>query len=127
MAIVARVSREPESGTLEAFANLEEYGCMVAMTKADIPDSINSVEALHVWTSQLLEYLHPTLTVVESAGGAERAISSAPWKITASDPPCWRHISRASIQLNNDWAKGGKMWNYVVPLSGAAIPAEFRS
>lgn len=100
---------------------------MVALVKSDIPDSINTVEALLVWGTSLMAYLHPELTVVEAIGSAEKAVAAAPWKIDAASPSVWRHISRSSIALSADWQKGGKLWNFTVPLSGSTIPVEFKS
>jgi hypothetical protein len=100
---------------------------MVAFAKADLPDSVNSVEKLAVWVSTLLEHLHPELTVIEATGASERAAASAPWKITAASPPTWRNISRMSIQLDSTWQRGGKIWNFAQDLSGATIPTEFKS
>lgn len=100
---------------------------MVALTKADIPDGINTVEKLEVWCATILQHLTPELTVVEASGGLDRAILSQPWFITATNPPTWRVISRSSIQLSSSWQRGGKIWNFAQELSSAAIPSEFKS
>lgn len=101
---------------------------MVAFTTSDLPASINSVEKLAVWATTVLQHLHPTLTVIEATGVAERAATAAPFYITAADPQAWRYISRTSIRLNSNWQRGvGKIWTHAEDLSGAAIPTEFKS
>lgn len=100
---------------------------MTAFSKADLPDSINTVEKLAVWTDTLLQHLNAELTVIEAAGGTDRAVVSQPWFITAANPPTWRVISRSSIQIQNTWQRGGKIWNFAQELSGATIPSEFKS
>lgn len=100
---------------------------MTALTKADIPDNINTVEKLAVWCDTLLQHLNPELTVIEASGGVDRAAISQPWFITASAPPTWRVISRTSIQVQANWQRGGKIWNFAQELSGATIPSEFKS
>lgn len=100
---------------------------MTALTKADIPDSINTVEKLAVWCETLLQHLNPEITVIEATGGLDRAVLSQAWFITATNPPTWRNIARTSIQLNANWQRGGKIWNYAMELSSAAIPSEFKT
>lgn len=100
---------------------------MVAFTRADLPDSINTVEKLELWAVTLLQHLHPEYLVIEAAGGQDRAVVSQPWFINAANPPAWRIISRTSIQINSNWQRGGKIWNFAQDLSSAAIPTEFKS
>lgn len=100
---------------------------MTAFVKADLPDSINTVEKLAVWAETLLQHLNPELTVIEASGGLDRAVLSQPWFITASAPPTWRVISRSSIQLTSTWQRGGKIWNFATELSATAIPSEFKT
>jgi hypothetical protein len=99
---------------------------MVALVKDDIPASINSVEKLAVWCDMVLQNLHPEMTVIEVSGSQDRAVLSAPYFISASNPPGWRVISRTSIAINSNWQRGGKLWTFALDLSGAAIPAEFK-
>lgn len=100
---------------------------MVALSKADIPDGINTVEKLAVWCDTILQHLHPEELVIEAAGGQDRAIVSQPWFIAAAAPPKWRIITRSSIEINPNWQRGGKLWNFAIELSGASIPSEFKS
>lgn len=100
---------------------------MVALSKADIPDGINTVEKLAVWCDTILQHLHPEVLVIEAAGGQDRAIVSQPWFIPAATPPRWRVISRSSIEISPNWQRGGKIWGHAIELSTGSIPSEFKS
>jgi hypothetical protein len=100
---------------------------MSAFSPSDLPDSINTVEKLHIWSCMVLQHLNPELTVIEVNGALDRAMLSQPWFITATNPPVWRNISRSSIQLNSNWQRGGKLWTYAQELSSATIPGEFKT
>jgi hypothetical protein len=98
---------------------------MTALTKAQIPDSINTVEKLSVWVDTLLQHLNASSVVIEAAGGQDRAIVSQPWFIAADNPPKWRVITRSSVEIDSNWQRGGKIWNFARELSAATIPSEF--
>lgn len=100
---------------------------MVLFVVSDLPTSINTVEKLEVWCTTVLQHLHPSLTVIEQVGQAERAVSAQPFFITSSDPQTWRYITRTSIALNANWQRTGKIWQHALDLSNASIPAEFKS
>ena len=100
---------------------------MVAFARTDLPDGINTVEKLSVWVNTLMQHLHPELTVIEAAGGSDRACISQPWYIPASNPPTWRVISRSSIAVSSNWQRGGKLWMFAQELSSAVTPSEFMS
>lgn len=100
---------------------------MVAFVKSDIPDSINTLEKLAVWAGTVLNDLHTGLSVVESSDYMERAAQSAPYLITAVDPAVWRVITRTSIELQPQWRRSGKIWEYAKELSTQSIPTEFKS
>lgn len=100
---------------------------MVAFQPSDIPSSVNSLEKLQVWTTTILQHLHPTMTVIEATGVAERAATAAPFYIVASDPAAWRYISRTSVKLDPNWQRGvSKIWANAQDLSSQSIPPEFK-
>jgi hypothetical protein len=101
---------------------------VVLFATTDLPTSINSLEKLHVWSSVVLQHLHPSTTIIESTGNAQLVMSSAPFFISSVDPPVWRVISRSSIQLNANWQRGtSKIWTHAIDISSASIPTEFKS
>ena len=100
---------------------------MTALQLGNIPDGINTVEKLNVWSSTVLQHLNPDTTVIEIGGSLDRAILAQPWFISASNPPTWRYIARSSIQLSPTGHRGGKIWTYALDLNSAAIPSEFLS
>jgi hypothetical protein len=67
------------------------------------------------------------VTVIEVNGALDRAMLSQAWFITATNPPTWRNIARSSIELNPNWQRGGKLWNFAQELSSTAIPSEFKT
>lgn len=100
---------------------------MVAFSRTDLPDSVNTVEKLIVWSETLLQNLCPDITAVEVAGGSDNIAISQPWFIKASNPPGWRVISRSSIPVSAQWQRSGKIWTHAIEVSSASIPAEFKS
>lgn len=100
---------------------------MSAFSPADLPDSINTVEKLHLWTSTLLQHLNSEVTALEVGGSLDRAIFSQPWYITAGSTPTWRVITRSSILVSPNWQRGGKIWTFAQELGSATIPSEFKS
>ncbi|NEQ20651.1 MAG: glucose-6-phosphate dehydrogenase [Microcoleus sp. SIO2G3] len=101
---------------------------MVAFVRTDLPASIDTVEKLAVWACAVLQELHPSTSVVEATGIAERVATAAPFYITASQPEAWRFIGRVSLEMPLNWqSTSGKLWTDVVPLSNLAIPADFKS
>jgi hypothetical protein len=101
---------------------------MTVFAATDLPSTINSVEKLEVWATTVLQHLYSSMTVIESTGNAELAVSAAPFFITASDPDVWRYITRTSIALNSNWQRGaGKIWTHALDLGNSAIPTEFKS
>lgn len=100
---------------------------MTAFTASDIPSSINTVEKLHVWTATLLQHLYPEITAIENSNNAQLVAASAPFFVSASSPAVWRNISRASIRLDPNWQRTGKVWQHASDIGSAAIPTEFKS
>lgn len=100
---------------------------MSAFSASDLPDGINTVEKVHLWSGILLQHLNPDLTVIETGGQLDRAVLCAPWFISAANPPNWRIITRSSIQVNSNWQRGGKLWSYALELGSGSIPSEFKS
>lgn len=75
----------------------------------------------------ILNDLYPTVTSIEATGVADRVVQSAPFYITASDPPTWRLISRSSIPLDPTWRRQGRLWLAAQDLGSSAIPTEYKS
>jgi hypothetical protein len=103
------------------------FSSMVAFSRNDLPDSVNSVEKLIVWAETLLQNLCPEVTAIEVSGSVDRIAISQPWFIQAANPPTWRVISRSSIPVSSQWQRSGKLWVHAVDVSAASIPAEFKS
>lgn len=101
---------------------------MTAFTAADIPVEIDTVEKLHVWTSNVLAFLYPDESVLEAPGQAVRSASSGPFQITAGPVSSWRTVDRVSLEVDAKWlGDGNQIWTYIKPLGVLAIPANFKS
>lgn len=100
---------------------------MTAFNASDIPSSITTYEQLAVWVITTLNDLYPTITVVEGSGAGQRAFQSAPWLISNTDPPTWRAIVRASVELDSNWRSGGKIWEHAKSVGSATVPAGYKS
>jgi hypothetical protein len=99
---------------------------MTAFSPSQLPPWVTTVEQLALWSAEVLTYLYPDLTAVESTGTATRVASSAPFYITADATPTWRQIARLSIPLNHDFKTGvhGQSF-YAQPIGTVNIPAAF--
>lgn len=100
---------------------------MVAFSTSDIPSTITTVERLLVWGNSLMNDLHPNQIILEATDYAERVCQSAPFLVTATDPPEWRVISRTSIGLNSQWRRQGKIWVHALEVSSQSIPTDYKS
>jgi len=92
----------------------------------DIPSQIDTLEKNAAWAGLALANINPTLLAVEGQGYEERVSSAGIFYVQASNK--YRLLIRHSFEVSPDYLAGGqKLWNYVQPLSGTAIPALFMS
>lgn len=99
--------------------------CMTAFAPTQIPASVDTVEKLAVWATELLSYLYHEETFIEEVGRSELAVTAGPFQIAANNTVTFRHIARAAIELNRDFKSGGDIWGYAQPLGNLTIPANF--
>jgi hypothetical protein len=103
---------------------------MVAFTKADMPNDINTVEGVAAWASTVLSTLHLGVEVQEAVGILEPVAMSQPipWRNPTNGNAGHRYIVRASLELEPNYLDGSlKIWRNVKTLSNAAIPAAFKA
>lgn len=98
---------------------------MVAFNKAQMPDTIVTLEQVNAWSGIILSELFPALTAVEETATASRVVQSAPFLVTATNPPTWRLVNRTSFALNAQWRRAGKVWLLVGEFGNTAIPTEY--
>lgn len=92
----------------------------------DIPSQIDTLEKLHAWSGLALANVNPTITAIEGVGYEERVSSAGIFYVQAANK--YRCLIRASLEVSSDYLAGGqKMWQFVQPVSGTAIPALFRA
>lgn len=100
---------------------------MVAFSTADLPPTINTVEALAVWSTRLLAYLHFQQEIAEAPGVIEKVAVSQNFPIQNNGVYEHRIVGRVSCKLAPEFQQSGKVWQHVIPLSSASIPADFKS
>lgn len=100
---------------------------MVAFTASDLPSTVNTVEALAVWATRVLTNLHFQQEIQEAPGIVEKVAVSQDFPLTNNGVYEHRIIGRVSCKLNPEFQQRGKIWEHVVPLSSASIPADFKS
>lgn len=105
---------------------------MTLFLKTQIPDEIQTIEQLHIWTSEILSNLYPNLVCVEQISpetGEDikaRRIEGNKFYYTAPEIPTWRYLSRAEIDISADHQRYGHIWQHAQDFGNAAIPTEMR-
>ena len=100
---------------------------MVAFVASDIPATVNTIEALNVWTGAILSNLHFQQEVQEAPGIVEKVAVSQNFPINNNGVYEWRQVTRTSVKVNATFQGTGKIWQHVVALSNATIPNDFKS
>jgi hypothetical protein len=98
---------------------------MVAFNKNQMPNSINTVEGVQAWASSVLTALHFQQEVQESPGVVQKVGVAQVFPIEVDGAYQLRFIGRASLPVNQNFFGGGKIWEHVMTLSNASIPADF--
>lgn len=100
---------------------------MTSFSKAQIPDSITTTEALAVWVAEIHQYLYPNTFCVEYLDNdnlpiKRRVIESNQFYFTAPNPAEWRHASRHSIKLKPQFKTRGRVWEHAEEIGEEEIP-----
>lgn len=98
---------------------------MVALNRANIPASINTVEALAAWCAAVLTYLHFQDEIQEAPSVIQKVAVSQTFPIEINGAYQLRHIGRFSLPMRDLAIGTGKPWENVLPLSNAGVPTEF--
>ena len=97
---------------------------MTAISQSNVPwTSIDTLEKLNAWTGLALTYLNPSLQAVEGVGINEYVSQAGIFYVKADNK--FRLLNRQSLQVSADYLGGGKLWQYVQPLTNTAIPSLF--
>lgn len=105
---------------------------MTLFLKTQIPDEIQTIEQLHIWTSEILNNLYPNLVAVEQIDPTTgedikaRRIEGNKFYFTAPEIPTWRYLSRASIDISANHQRYGKIWEHALAFGNLPIPTEMR-
>lgn len=98
---------------------------MVALNRAQIPSSINTVEALSVWCTAVLTYLHFQDEILEAPSVLQKVAVSQTFPVELNGAYQLRYIGRVSLPVQDIALGSGKPWETVLPLSNASVPTEF--
>lgn len=98
---------------------------MVAFTKAQMPNTINSVEGVVAWGTSVLTALHFQEEIQEVPGAVQKVAVSQVFPIDNQGAYELRYVGRCSLPVNQQFFGGGKIWERVMPLSNASIPSEY--
>lgn len=97
---------------------------MTAFVKAQLPDSVDSLEELAVWAISTLSFINADTTAIEGPGISERAAQAGIFYVETDKK--YRFLGRVSIQMSSEYLSGSaKLWNYAQPLATTDIPAIF--
>lgn len=104
---------------------------MTQFLSNQIPATITTVEQLAVWCMEILQYLYPndlTIEFLDEAGEPidRRSVEAGIFFYTAPFPPEWRHSSRFTIAVSDNYKKTGHIWDHVDILGNLPIPAEMK-
>lgn len=99
---------------------------MTTLTKAQIPNQINTVERLMAWCGLALGFINPTKAIVEAAGeNPEKIIQTF---ILRADDGSERLIIRAALPLDPNWRSQSTQafWLNVTDIENVNLPAAYQ-
>ncbi|NET91617.1 MAG: hypothetical protein F6K45_26715 [Kamptonema sp. SIO1D9] len=124
---------------------------MTAFVASDIPENIDSIEKLHVWTSAVLNRLYPykdtivdveineadgsIIPVYETQAQMGYFLTNAPWEDPANKPPGansdysqkWIAITHHTFDVQLNWLeRRTDIWQHIAPLGDLVIPLEMK-
>lgn len=97
---------------------------MTAFAKAQLPDTVDSVEKLVAWGTSILAELYPIPSITVSTGNAERVAQQNTFYFTANSPPTERLVNVAYLPVAGTW-RADKPWKSAQPLGNSDIPAAY--
>lgn len=94
----------------------------------DLPATINTVERLYVWASEVLARLYPNETVAETQTKTVRKVEGNVYPVDDGSSLTYNYISRASLPVAIAYKEGQDgLWAYVGDIGVSAIPANMKS
>lgn len=96
-----------------------------------LPAEITTLEQLRVWIDEVLVYLYPNKTIVQTLDQngddvLSRQIEAYKYYYTAPATPEWRYVSTCSIKLSPNHHVYGRLWEHAQSLGDDAIPTQMR-
>lgn len=96
-----------------------------------IPQEITTVEQLAIWCSEILVYLYPDRSVIQTLDNdgeeiSSRQVEANKFYYTAPETPEWRYVAQSSIKISQNHHVYGRIWEHAQPIGNDVIPAQMR-
>jgi hypothetical protein len=99
---------------------------MATFNRAQIPDSIVTMEALMIWASEILTFMNPSDTIIVAAGESDLSYNKTAarlYPLQTTNPN--RYVCGAYVPLALDSGVGA-IWASARESATGAIPTQFR-
>jgi hypothetical protein len=99
---------------------------MSALTVANIPSNVNTVEEIFAWSGSILSELNPNTLVQTATGAVEPVCTCQSYRFPNQDTDPERLVIVAYLPLLPTWRSGGKFWSTgMKEISQGAIPVGY--
>lgn len=91
---------------------------------SQVPTNIDLLERHLAWSALALDFLNPTIAVLETPDRAEKCAQTS---IFQAADNTYRLLIRATLPLNNSYVndRSKKLWMFVEELNNVALPTGF--
>lgn len=105
---------------------------MTAFLPANIPGSIQTIEQLTVWCTEILQVNFPNSECIEFLDEdgdplPRRIVESNTFFYTAPNPAEFRHSARISLKVRPEWKTTGRVYDHIEPIGSTPIPAGMKA
>lgn len=92
----------------------------------DLPESVNTVEKLFVWSASLLGEMFPESDI--KLTGSTNPISRLDYGVSADFEQVPNYAVSFYLPLEDDWrSNGNKIWENVMTIGNIAVPTAYKS
>lgn len=99
---------------------------MTAFSRNDLPDSVNTVEKLLVWSASILAEAYPNLFVQSRPGELEPTVNLLPLRLQHEETNPLRATILAYLPLEVNW-RNERLFKTVKELGTVPIPNSYRT
>lgn len=96
-----------------------------------VPQEITTIEQLVVWASEILVFLYPDNSLVQTLDQngddvLSRQVEGNKFYYTVPTDPEWRYVAQASIKLSANHLVYGRIWEHAQPIGSETVPTQMR-